>query len=294
MIDHFREFIVLADTLNFRTAAARLFVTQPTLSRHIAKLEEELGAPLFTRTTTSVALTAFGASILPDVREMTACYERVFEQSPAHRLRGTLRIGGFIRQPAVAELLKRAIDQFRSAYPDVDISVTDCNVADPAEPLLSGSYDVMLSPRLNFSDQEHIAYRNLVELPVNVWVSRTSPLATQEGVSLLQLGSLGLVTSSSGAYDPLYTYLRGLFDKRGLRSRIARRFVSDYDDELDNDEYTLTIDFPPELHHGIPNAVALPLAEDETITVAVAYLPENERRAAGLFACETARVAEDA
>lgn len=294
MIDHFREFIVLADTLNFRTAAARLFVTQPTLSRHIAKLEEELGAPLFTRTTTSVALTAFGASILPDAREMTACYERVLEQSPAHRLHGTLRIGGFIRQPAVAALLKRAIDRFRSTYPDVDISVTDCNVADPTDPLLSGSYDVMLSPRLDLTEQTRIAYRDLFDLPVNVWVNRASPLAAQENISLLQLGSLGLVTSSTGNFDPFYAYLRALFDKRGLRSRIARRFVSDYDDELADDEYTLTLDFPPELHHGIVNAVALPLAEGITIPVAAAYLPENERRAAGLFAREAVRVAEGA
>ena len=46
-----RCFLALYETLNFSAAARQLFLTQPTLSYQIRTLEEELGTPLFTRTT---------------------------------------------------------------------------------------------------------------------------------------------------------------------------------------------------------------------------------------------------
>lgn len=56
--------IKIAKTQNFTVAAAELSVTQPALSKSIAKLEEELGVPLFERTNKSFKLTAFGSAFL--------------------------------------------------------------------------------------------------------------------------------------------------------------------------------------------------------------------------------------
>ena len=55
-----RCFLVLYETLNFSAAARQLFLTQPTLSYQIRTLEEELGTPLFTRTTCRVEPTEAG------------------------------------------------------------------------------------------------------------------------------------------------------------------------------------------------------------------------------------------
>ena len=63
-------FVQVADNLNFRRAADELHLSQPTVSKQVASLEEELGGALFVRTTRDVALTAFGASFLPDAREI--------------------------------------------------------------------------------------------------------------------------------------------------------------------------------------------------------------------------------
>ena len=59
-------FVQVADNLNFRRAADELHLSQSTVSKQVASLEEELGGALFVRTTRDVALTAFGASFLPD------------------------------------------------------------------------------------------------------------------------------------------------------------------------------------------------------------------------------------
>lgn len=63
-------FVQVADNLNFRRAADELHLSQPTVSKQVSSLEEELGGALFLRSTREVTLTALGSSFLPDAREI--------------------------------------------------------------------------------------------------------------------------------------------------------------------------------------------------------------------------------
>ncbi|MEU6031455.1 LysR family transcriptional regulator [Streptomyces tauricus] len=63
-----RAFLAVAEDLHFTRAAARLYVAQQALSRDIRRLERELGADLFVRTTRQVALTPDGERLLPHAR----------------------------------------------------------------------------------------------------------------------------------------------------------------------------------------------------------------------------------
>lgn len=69
-IQSMREFIALSEVRNFNLASERLFLSQPTLSRHIKELEEELGVPLFKRSTRRVELTPYGQYFLPYARRV--------------------------------------------------------------------------------------------------------------------------------------------------------------------------------------------------------------------------------
>ncbi len=64
-IQSMREFLTLSELKNFNSASERLFLSQPTLSRHIKELEEELGVTLFSRSTRRVELTECGEYFLP-------------------------------------------------------------------------------------------------------------------------------------------------------------------------------------------------------------------------------------
>lgn len=90
-----RYFVALAETRHFGEAAARSFVSQPTLSGQIKKLEEELGAALFERTTKAVTLTALGQALLPHARRALEEADALVQLARAHRdpLSGPLRIG---------------------------------------------------------------------------------------------------------------------------------------------------------------------------------------------------------
>lgn len=83
-----REFVVLAQTGSYYEAAERLYMTTSSLSRHIVKLEEDVGVPLFDRTTRKVNLNQFGRLLLPYAQEMVridderiAAFEKSFQDA---------------------------------------------------------------------------------------------------------------------------------------------------------------------------------------------------------------------
>ena len=87
--------IAVAETQHFGKAAARCFVSQPTLSGQIKKLEKELGITIFERTNRSVKITPIGNSILEHARLIMEQAEVIHQLALAHQdpLAGPLRIG---------------------------------------------------------------------------------------------------------------------------------------------------------------------------------------------------------
>ena len=73
-MDYLREFVVLSEELNFSSAAAKLFISQSALSRHISVLEAELGSKLLERDTRNVVLTPFGYKISQKCRGILMQY----------------------------------------------------------------------------------------------------------------------------------------------------------------------------------------------------------------------------
>lgn len=90
-------FVAVAEELSFTRAAARLYVVQSTLSATVRALEQDLGAPLFTRSTRRVALTAVGEALLPSARAAIDSVDRMrsLAAEDAAGLRGRVRVGTF-------------------------------------------------------------------------------------------------------------------------------------------------------------------------------------------------------
>ena len=78
-VEQVRAFVVLAEELNFRRAAARLFVSQPTLTAQLHQLERDLGVVLFDRGPGGTRLTRRGAELLPAAREVLRSIEDLAE-----------------------------------------------------------------------------------------------------------------------------------------------------------------------------------------------------------------------
>ncbi|MFO1261016.1 MAG: LysR substrate-binding domain-containing protein [Sphingomonadaceae bacterium] len=139
-----RYFLVLSEELNFTKAAERCNISQPPLSRAIAQLEEELGAPLFIRNTHQVALTPAGHSLVEDARRLLSCVEDAADKArrTARGQRGTLKLG--FGGSTVYSLWPRLLEGFRATAPDVRIVFVSIPVLEQIEALREGQIDLGL------------------------------------------------------------------------------------------------------------------------------------------------------
>ena len=104
---------------SFTAAAKSLFVTQPTLSQQIRQIEQQLGQPIFERSTTPVSLTPAGQIYVQSARRFLQIEAQMNESLAAlsGRQTGLLRLG--LPMQRADELLPQVLPEFQSAYPDV-------------------------------------------------------------------------------------------------------------------------------------------------------------------------------
>lgn len=134
--------VALADEQQFTRAAAVCRVSQSGLSAAIRSLEDELGTPLFARTTRRVEPTDAGLALLPHARTMLAqaVAGRDAVVRATHELSGQLRVGseqclGIVDVPSLLE-------RFRRRHPLVDIHFTQAGSHDLVEQVREGDLDV--------------------------------------------------------------------------------------------------------------------------------------------------------
>lgn len=149
-----RQVLVLAETLNFRQAAAELSMAQPPLSVSIRKLEEELGVKFFDRTTREVKLTAAGRSVMEHARRTLFHAEqfRIAAQLAGKGQAGRIRLD-FVASSTV-RLLPRALARFRMLYPHVDLQLVESNTDIIMRSLRDGRIDagIVRFPTSNIPD----------------------------------------------------------------------------------------------------------------------------------------------
>lgn len=139
---HLRQFIVLAETLNFRKAAEKLHMSQPPLSVSIRKLETELGVALFHRGKDGVRLTKSGEAALRDARR-ALFHAGEFVQSAkatATGERGLLRIG-FVGS-ATRAILPAVVPVFRQRHPGVQLILRESRSPQIVDALESSALDI--------------------------------------------------------------------------------------------------------------------------------------------------------
>lgn len=121
-----RCFVEAARTLNLTAAAERVFLTQPTLSRRIAELENEFGTQLFVRTGRGLELTEKGMQLLHQAQAILNLVEETKRTMKAgDDLTGDLTIDA-AEVPAFDEVA-RALARLRSAHPNVRVHVESTN-----------------------------------------------------------------------------------------------------------------------------------------------------------------------
>ena len=146
-------FVVLANELHFRKASARLFLSQPALSKKIQRLEDKLKGALFVRSHRRVALTDAGKSFLPKAAKLLQDAEDALRETQAafEGRAGTLRIGFGVA--SLPEILPRTILRFRKLYPQVELQMREMPSLSQVSSLIENRLDAGIL-RMPVTDRE--------------------------------------------------------------------------------------------------------------------------------------------
>ncbi len=155
------EYIIALDTFrNFVQAAESCFVTQPTLSMQIQKLEDELGVKLFDRSKQPVVPTHIGEEIIVQARQVLKEHSKILELIKDEKgvIKGELRLGVI---PTVAPyLIPRFLVKFLNKYPDVNLIVNELTTDQIIHQLKNDQIDcgIMASPIKDKNLKEEVLY----------------------------------------------------------------------------------------------------------------------------------------
>ena len=151
-VDHTREnvmemhqvryFLALAEELNFTRASEQCNVTQPSLSRAIKLLEEELGGPLFSRERESTHLTELGNLVCPHLQSLYDHSRLVKHLSQDFVGKWPLKLG--IMSTISPDEIVDLIANIRTRHPDVELRLCDANAKDLRARLSAGDLEVAI------------------------------------------------------------------------------------------------------------------------------------------------------
>lgn len=187
-------FLALAQEGNITRAAQRLHLTQPTLSRQLADLEEELGTRLFQRGHKAVILTQSGQLLLQRARELTALMAKTRRdlQESKQELSGSIAIGCV--ETKASEWLADALGTFIQAHPGITVDLVSGNGDDLKIKLDEGLIDlaVLLEP---IETAKYDALRLPIEETWGLILPVGHPLAAKAGLTSEDLKGLPLSLS---------------------------------------------------------------------------------------------------
>ena len=211
-------FLAVAESGSFSTAAERLFLTQPAVSKRIAQLEQQLGTRLFDRVGRRIRLTEAGEALLPRARQVLLDLEDMGRaiSNLTGTVSGPLRIGtshhiGLHRLPPV-------LRRFSREYPDVKLDIHFIDSEEAWEAVLHGDLEmgvVTLPPQPDPRLHSQAVWQD----PLVFMAAPEHPLARLDRVTLETLTGYSAILPSPVTFTR--RIVESLFEEQALTLNIS-------------------------------------------------------------------------
>ncbi|MDQ0272522.1 cidABC operon transcriptional activator CidR [Cytobacillus purgationiresistens] len=194
-IKHLLYFIEVAKVNSFSRAADNLFITQPTISKMIKNLEDELGAALFDRSRKQLVLTDAGKIILEQAKLIDKAFHNLEEEmdSLLGLKKGHIRIG----LPPIfdAHFFLEIISRFHKKYPGITFQLVEDGSKKIEDLVANNQLDVgvIVLPTKN----ELFDHYSFIEEDIRLILSVSHPLAKREEVDLAELAEESFILFNS-------------------------------------------------------------------------------------------------
>ena len=191
-----RYLLSVAEQGNFTVAAQKSFVTQPTLSMQIQKLEEELEVTIFNRNTKPIGLTAIGQTIVEQAKIILQEAQRMEDAVAQEKgsVAGTFRLG--IIPTVMPTLLPLFLTNFINKYPKVDLKIEESTTENICDQIEKGGLDagIAATPLLNDSLLEKPLYYE----PFVAYLPKNHHLLAQTHVEIDDLAHNNMLVLEDG------------------------------------------------------------------------------------------------
>lgn len=288
-----RQFLAVAEELHFGRAAVRLHMTQPPLTQAVAQLEQALEVKLFDRTRRSVQLTAAGAALMPEARDLLARAAALpaYAKACANGKAGRLRIA-FVSTVGFG-LLPGWVRQFREAYPDVQLELLEATGDVQLDAFARGEIDAGFMLHLPGFAPAGLSSRQIARDPMLVAIPEQSRLAGHESVALHDLLDQPLVIFPRRILPSVYDAIFAMYHACGVLPQVAQEAIQ-MQTIVNLVSAGLGVAWVPESvrqfqRPGVTYANVLPAGNSKTITPRGSHRP-----ASGVPGCETSFVWSDA
>lgn len=221
-LQQLRQFLAVAETLNFHRAAERLNISQPPLSMAIRRLEEDLGAKLFERTSQSVVLTEAGRAALEHARNAVFHADQVrgVVAQIATGSAGELRVH-FVPS-AMLSFLPSALTQFRVKYPKIMLQLTEADTSTVLAKVEAGDTDLGVV-RYPIPRVPSITMVPIHSDPYVVALPEDHPLAGRATLRLSDLSNDPFIMPSERGNPSLYSSIMASCLQAGFNPTVVQR-----------------------------------------------------------------------
>ncbi|MCH5465503.1 LysR family transcriptional regulator [Levilactobacillus tujiorum] len=191
-----RYFLMIVQEKNISKASARLHVSQPTVSRQLKELEEELGTTLFERGNRTIQLTSDGAYFANQARQILSLTDKTLANIHQEKdISGSVYVGSAEARSMLT--VAQALGQLNQRHPHIQVNLVSTDAAEVHQRLTSGVFDfgVVMEP-IDKSDYDFLRLPG--ESRWGLLVQSSSPLAQQATISLEDVAKSRLILPQQG------------------------------------------------------------------------------------------------
>lgn len=217
-ITYLREFIEVGLNLNLSKAAKNLHVSQPSLSKHIAALEQECKAPLLKRSTSHVQLTPAGQTLFEEAFKLIRLHDETLAKIAALKDVTVLNVGGLCRNAVAISLINRALARLNAEQATVSVAYQDYRHRPYGELLLSGKIDVAFAILGEHAAlEEGLVSTPLFRDPMICLAKEGHPFAARGTIHVEELASQ-VILQPVGSYSSEHgrTTVKEIFARHGI------------------------------------------------------------------------------
>ncbi len=217
-----RYFVAVAEALSFTRGAEKLHLAQPSLTRQIKDLEEEIGVRLLDRTKRQVKLTPEGQSFLVDAKRVLDLSEEIVDSVrhfSRHEL-APLNIGYVAN--LFYDLLPVTLASFQRSFPTVPINLFDMTCGDQFHALQDGRIDLGFVGLREPIEERGLEFWPIASYETVAAVAKNNPLAKKSLINLKELKPMFFIGMSEASYPGYRRWLTQTCRKVGFSPKILQ------------------------------------------------------------------------